>query len=98
MAYFVTCTFDLADASLDDYRKAYASLERIGLTKAILADNGVRVVAPTTTTIGTFDGPDAATVRNQVRDAVRKSFSAAGLSSEIFVVVGGRWAWGSATT
>ncbi len=98
MAFLVTCTFDLKNASLDDYRKAYSLLERIGLKKAIAADNGNKIVAPTTTTIGTFTGGSAGAVRDDVRSKVRAAFSSAGFSSEVFVVVGGDWAWGSATT
>jgi hypothetical protein len=97
MAFLVTCTFDLKDASLDDYREAYSLLDRIGLKKAIVADNGNKVVAPTTTTIGTFTGQNAG-VRDDVRSKVRTAFSNAGFSSEVFVVVGGDWAWGATTT
>jgi hypothetical protein len=98
MAFLVTCTFDLKNASLDDYREAYSLLDRIGLKKAIVADNGNKVVAPTTTTIGTFTGQNVGAVRDGVRSKVQTAFSNAGFSSEVFVVVGGDWAWGATTT
>jgi hypothetical protein len=48
--------------------------------------------------MGTFNGKSAPDVRNEVRDRVQKAFQAGRFSSEIFVVVGGDWAWGGATT
>lgn len=98
MAYLVTCTFDLRNATSQDYQTAYADLASLGLKKAIVSSQGNQVVAPTTMTIGEFNGQNAAAVRDSVRDAVQRAFSARRFSSEIFVVVGGDWAWGVAST
>jgi hypothetical protein len=98
MSYLVTCTFDLKNASIRDYENAYSDLARIGLKKTVAADRGGEVIAPTTMTIGQFNGQSAAVVRDQVRNAVKQAFFARHLSSEIFVVVGGDWTWGAAAT
>lgn len=97
MTYLVVCTFDLKSATQQDYSDAYARLERIGLKKVIIGEAGQRVVAPTTTTAGEFNGQSATQVRDSVLGQVRAAF-AARFSSEIFVVVGGDWAWGANTT
>jgi hypothetical protein len=34
MAYLVTCTFDLSNATSQDYQTAYADLASLGLKKA----------------------------------------------------------------
>ncbi len=98
MAYLVTCTFDLKNATRTDYQNAYADLEGIGLKKVIVSDQGNEVVTPTTMTIGTFNGQSAGAVRDYVRDNVQGAFRSRRFSSEIFVTVGGDWAWGGATT
>jgi len=98
MSYFVTCTFDLKNASRQDYQNAYADLENIGLKKVIVYAGDKKYVIPTTTTAGTFTGTSAVSVRDFVREKVKNAFTARRLTSEIFVVVGGDWTWGAATT
>ena|SRR6266404_8799174 len=98
MSYFVVCTFDLKNASSTDYKSAYADLEKVSLKKVMVSDQGNNVVIPTTTVAGTFTGTSAGAVRDYVRDKVKSAFAARGFSSEIFVGVGGDWAWGAATT
>lgn len=98
MSYLVYCTFDLKNASAKDYDNAYADLQRIGLAKVVKADEGQQVVIPTTSTMGFFNGTSAAAVRNDVLNSVQAAFRARLLKSEIFIVVGGDWAWGSGTS
>lgn len=98
MSYLVYCTFDLKNASSKDYENAYADLQQIGLAKVVKADEGQHVVIPTTSTMGFFNGTSAAAVRNDVRNSVQTAFRARLLKSEIFIVVGGDWAWGAGTT
>jgi hypothetical protein len=98
MGYFVLCTFDLKNAGRQDYDTAYADLERLGLKKVIVSDQGGKVVIPTTTVAGTLNGSSAATIRDSVSEQIKKAFAARRLASEIFILVGGNWAWSGATT
>jgi hypothetical protein len=98
MSYLVFCTFDLKKATSTDYQNAYADLEKISLKKVQKSDQGGDVVIPTTSTMGTFNGTSAASVRNDIRTRVQAAFNARRFKSEIFIVVGGEWAWGAGTT
>jgi hypothetical protein len=98
MSYFVTCTFDLKNASRSDYEHAYTDLDNIGLKRTILTTSGKRFVAPTTMTMGEFDGTDVGSVRDDVREQVRQAFTARGFSSDSFISVAGNWAWGEVKT
>lgn len=97
MSYGVFCTFDLKNASSKDYENAYADLAKIGLKKVVVGNNS-DVVIPTTSVFGEFNGASAGSVRDTVRQKVADAFKARGFKSEIFVFVGGDWAWGSTTT
>ncbi|GFO63649.1 hypothetical protein [Geomonas paludis] len=98
MSYLVFCTFDLKNATSADYKNAYADLEKIGLKRVIKADQGHDVVIPTTAAMGTYNGASATSVRDDVTSQVQRAFTARQFKSEIFVVIGGDWAWGAATS
>jgi hypothetical protein len=98
MSYIVFCTFDLKNASSQDYQNAYADIDRIGLKKVILADNGSQVVIPTTSAMGKFTGDSAEKVRDYIHNQVKLAFAARRFKSEVFIVVGDNWAWGAVTT
>jgi len=98
MDYLVVCTFDLENATYEDYQTAYADLKEIGLTKVIVGTSGSSRVMPTTTTAGEFTGYNSGKVRDDIRESVKRAFTARGFTSEIFVVVGDDWAWGATTT
>lgn len=98
MSYLVFCTFDLKNASSQDYQNAYADLDKIGLRKVQKSNGGGDVVIPTTSVMGTFNGQSAASVRDDIRSRVQAAFKAHRFKSEVFVVVGGDWAWGAGTT
>ncbi|NVO73210.1 hypothetical protein [Photobacterium damselae] len=99
MSYIVFCTFDLRNASSQDYENAYSALGRLGLNRVIAADNGRQVVIPTTSVQGSFNGRDAATVRDDLRNRIQQAFTNLGLRSEIYLITGGEnWAWGSTTS
>lgn len=98
MSYLVFCTFDLKNASNQDYQNAYADLEKLGLNRVAVNSQGNKVVIPTTSTMGTFNGTSAAAVCTDIRNRVQSAFKARGFKSEIFVVVGGDWAWAPGTT
>ena len=98
MTYLVFCTFDLKNASSTDYQNAYADLDTIGLKRVHKGGNGSDVVIPTTAAMGEFNGTSAATVRSDISERVRSAFASRRFKSEIFVVVGGDWAWGANST
>lgn len=98
MTYLAFCTFDLKNASRQDYVNAYADLKKLGLERVRKSSTGSDVVIPTTSVMGEFTGTDAPSVRDYVRQQVKDAFAAQGFTSEIFVIVGGNWAWGASTT
>ena len=85
-SYFVICTFDLKNASRDDYTNAYADLAALGLNKVVVAGSGKEVVMPTTTTAGNFNGASAQKVSGDVSEWVKGKFAGRGFKSEIYVV------------
>lgn len=98
MSYLVFCTFDLKNASTQDYQNAYADLEKIGLKKIAVTNQGNKVVIPTTATMGLFNGTSTSTLCTDIRNRVQSAFKARGFKSEIFVIVGDDWAWAPGTT
>jgi len=98
MTYLIFCTFDLKNASAADYKNAYSDLENIGLKKVHKGSNGKNVVIPTTAAMGEFNGTSVGNVRDDICNQVQNAFSKRGFKSEIFIIVGGDWAWGSRTT
>lgn len=98
MTFLAFCTFDLKNASRQDYADAYSDLKQLGLARVRKSSTSSEVVIPTTSVIGEFTGKDAPSVRDYVRKLVKDAFTARGFTSEIFVIVGGNWAWGATTT
>lgn len=99
MSYAVLCTFDLKGATSADYQDAYADLERLGLYRVQDNNSGGKTVIPTTTVLGSYNGANAAAIRDDVRDKIKAAFVARRFRSEIFVVVGGTdWTWGGITS
>lgn len=98
MSYLVLCTFTLRDATPQDYQNAYTDLEDLGLKRMIISTEGPPILAPTSSVMGELDGAGATSVRDDVRNRVQTAFRHRGFKSEVSVVVGGDWAWGSATT
>jgi hypothetical protein len=98
VSYLAFVTFDLKNASSQDYQNAYADLEKLGLKRVHKNSQGGNNVIPTTAAMGFFEGSGASKVCEDVRDKVRAAFNARKFKSEIFVVVGGDWAWVASTT
>jgi hypothetical protein len=98
MSYLVFVTFDLKNASSADYQDAYADLSNLGLERVVAVGSGNDVVIPTTSVLGKYNGGTAAAVRDKVKVEVKDAFSGRGFDSEIFVIVGGDWAWGASST
>jgi hypothetical protein len=98
MSFFVTCTFDLKNASFEDYKAAYADLASLGLSHVVPSVQGKRIQLPTTTVAGEYNGGNAAEVRDAVASRIKAAFAERRLVSEIFVSVGDGWAWSHSTT
>ena len=99
MSYLVFCTFGLKNATSRDYETAYVDLQKIGLTKVHATDGGGKVVIPTTSVMGSFNGANASNIRDDIRAKVKSAFAGRRFKSEIFVAVGGEnWGWGVAST
>ena len=91
MSYLVFCTFDLKNATSQNYTDAYADLKAIGLEKVVAGSNNSQVVIPTTAAMGEFNGSTAISVRDAVSEKVTAAFQRRELKSEIFIIVGGDW-------
>ncbi|QEI11807.1 hypothetical protein [Cellvibrio japonicus] len=98
MSYLVFCTFDLKNASSQDYKNVYSDLDKLGLKKIVKSGNGGDAVIPTTSVMGEFNGTSAESVRDHVRSQVKQAISNRGLKSEIFLIASGDWAWVGTTT
>lgn len=98
MSYLVFCTFDLKNASSQDYQNAYSDLAKLGLNKVHKTAQGADSVIPTTAVMGFFNGGGASVVCADLRTKVQAAFKARGFKSEVFVVVGGDWSWVAGTT
>ena len=99
MNYFCVCTFDLNQgASSEDYKNAYSDLENMGFKMKVRLTAGEEILLPNTTTAGTFNGDSAGAVRDDLTKKVKTAFANRGFKSEIFISVGGNWAWGHETT
>ncbi|EPG0528779.1 hypothetical protein ACSWYU_000268 [Vibrio harveyi] len=94
MSYFVLCSFDLKNASSEDYEAAYSELEAIGLSTTIKGNSGNNVKLPNTTVAGLHSGNSVADVRDYFTNKIESAFVRRGLTGKIFVSVGDGYAWG----
>jgi len=94
MSYFVVVTFDIANGRFEDYEGVYKDFAGLGLTRTLQSGQGKTVRLPTTTTAGEFNGQNAGSVRDCLCDQAQQCFVRRHLHGEIFVSVGGEWAWG----
>lgn len=98
MSYLVLCTFDLENASSEDYKNAYNALEQIGLYKEAIPKNGMAITLPNTVTIGEFNGDTASLVKEDILTQIKNEFKALRLKSKIFITVSSGWSWSQSTT
>lgn len=98
MSYFAVCTFELKNASNDDYKNIYADLAKIGFSKQITSTQGNKITLPSTTTAGDFNGTSEGAVRDDLIERVKKAFEVRRFKSEIFITIGGDSTWGYRTT
>jgi len=93
MSYFVVVTFDLKNADWDDYETVYQEFEKIGLDKKIISSEENKILLPSTTVAGMFEGISSSSVRDNIMNKCKKIFKYLRLHGQIFVVVGGNWSW-----
>jgi hypothetical protein len=98
MSYIIFCTFDLKNATSQDYERAYAALAKLGLQKVQKSDKGHDAVIPTTSAMGEFEADSGGQLRDQAVEEIKAAFAAERLKSEIFGIVGANWAWGTGVT
>jgi hypothetical protein len=94
MAFQVFMSFDLHDASEEDYAKFYSALAKIGLFHWVKGNIG-KLELPHSAVIGDFAGISVEDVRDRVRISVVQILEAIGLKGFIFVAVGENGTWGS---
>ncbi len=87
-------SFDLHDASEEDYAKFYKALAKIGLFHWVKGNIG-KLELPHSAVIGDFTGISVEDVRDRVRTSVVQILEAIGLKGFIFVAVGVNGTWGS---
>lgn len=97
MSYFVTVSFDLKNAQWEDYERIYNAFAALGLKKQLNASNGNVVQLPTTTCAGEFNGASAGAVCDDLASRCKAAVEQLNLSGEVFVAVGGDWAWAHRT-
>jgi len=93
MSYLAVVSFDLSNATREDYVSAYEALVDLGLRGTLRSDKGAEVDLPTTTCAGEFTGPSSAAVRDSLKIRIDTAFTKLGLRGKTFVTVGGDWAW-----
>lgn len=98
MSYLVTVSFDIENASAEQYNQVEEKLSEIGFSNEIIGNSNKEVKLPNNTFAGEFDGANASKVRDDLSDMIRGIFSSLELKAKIFVHVGGNWAWGSRNT
>lgn len=86
MNFTALCTFDLTNASEEDYEKAYEVLENIGLSREADGTNR-QIDLPNTTVLGEFDRETKAEVKEFIAEKIKKSFKELNLKSKAFIMV-----------
>ena len=94
MSYFVVVTFDIADGRSEDYENIYKDFAALGLSRTLRSGQGNAVILPTTTTAGEFNGHGAGAARDSLCEQTQQCVIRRRLRGEVFVSVGGDWAWG----
>ena len=87
-------SFDLHDASKEDYTKFYNALAKIGLNHWVKGNIG-KLELPQSAVIGDFTGISVEDVRDRTRISVVQILEAMRLKGFIFVAVGENGTWGS---
>lgn len=88
MSYGVVVSFDLQDATGENYRDAYADLAALGFARELVGGTKT-ITLPTTMAYGKWNGTSDITVRDEVVKQVTAAFNARKFVYELFVAVGG---------
>jgi len=96
MSFFVVVTFDIANGRFEEYEGVYKDFVELGLKRTLQFGQRktVRLPTTTTTTAGEFNGQSSGAVRDYLCEQTQQCFVRRHLHGEIFVSVGGDWAWG----
>jgi len=98
MSYLVTVTFDIENATSQNYIDISNSFQRLGLFTFIKGHDNRNIDLPSNTYSGEFNGISVENIRNDICDRVQRAFINLKLQAKIYVVVGGDWGWGMRTT
>lgn len=95
MSYQVVVTFDLVDASSDQYACVREALSDMGLYNFVITREDETRDLPRNTFTGDLYGSEASEIRDSVRSRLRDAFGCCGVRGPLWVAVGGEeHTWG----
>lgn len=92
MSFFVTLTFDLTNASSDDYEFIEDELDSLGLYNE-LEGKKRSIKLPNNTYGGEFNGENTLEVKSYIAENVKIIFKKLTVKSTYFITVGSGWSW-----
>lgn len=99
MTYFVVVSFELEDASAEQYDLIASGLKELGFQDLVTSSSGESARLPRTTFVGQFTGASAGKIRTDLSNSVKDLFQRVGFTSAIFLLVSGAgWSWGTKYT
>ena len=94
MSYFVHVAFDMTNQDSEAYRAIEEALNTMGLYSTIEGSSKKTLTLPANTFAGKFTGESAGKIRDDLCTKIQDAFRAHNIHGNIFVSVGGDWAWG----
>ena len=94
MSYFVHVTFDISNQTSGTDQALEGVLNEMGLYATIVGLSKKTLKLPANTFAGEFTGDGAGRIRDDLCTRIQDVFRSRGIKSDIFVTVGGNWAWG----
>lgn len=93
----VIATFDIRNATSEDYEHVTEELEALGLYKEVTGDKDFSTSLPNNTYAGEFNAvDDTKAFAKEIRDTIKKIITARNKRAKVYVVVApGKWAWAS---
>jgi hypothetical protein len=97
MAVFVHVTFDLYEASAEDYACVQQGFQNLDLADYVYSSKGRYVELPYNTFAGEYENvTDVAAFADAVLAAIKGVFANCGVTGRVFALVAGNtWAWRS---